>query len=376
MDAEIGIRDLADTFRYNVLPDIVDALGMIRGRLTEEGEDFEDLPEYEKLAMLSRAQTELNYAVQWSFLQAKVTMTDSMTASKKWCQYDDDFRQKNGFRLPADPYWLAPPQGSIIPLWHRGGAPNYQPKPMICKHVQDPVKAWGREKQQWHPNPETSELQNASIGKNHSIISSHIVPQAATPKDLITELYPVTRAARDTVIERTIRPQAPARKSVQIYFCSSGTVAEKLAKKLLQWMKALTKKSSTTSLKLCVEPLNRLRECDLASDNVILMVVSSTGQGEVPTNGSGFVQSFKGLTLGSSTLPERKFNFAVFGNGDSRYSNTFNGAAVKICDLMKQLGGRPLAGGLSNADVRSPFFYVLISLEDGMLTLMFLLDCN
>ena len=28
-------------------------------------------------------------------------MTDSLTASMKWCRYDDDFKEKNGFRLPA-----------------------------------------------------------------------------------------------------------------------------------------------------------------------------------------------------------------------------------------------------------------------------------
>ena len=28
-------------------------------------------------------------------------MTDSLTASMKWCKYDDDFKERNGFRLPA-----------------------------------------------------------------------------------------------------------------------------------------------------------------------------------------------------------------------------------------------------------------------------------
>lgn len=111
MDAEIGVRNLADPFRYNALPDIVHELGLMEGKFVDGVEEFEDLPEFEKLAMLSRAQSELNYAVHWSFLKAQVTMTDSLTASMKWTRYDDDFRSKNGYRLPADPYWLAPPQG-------------------------------------------------------------------------------------------------------------------------------------------------------------------------------------------------------------------------------------------------------------------------
>lgn len=52
MDAEIGVRDLADSFRYNVLPDIITALGLTRDKLHGDIEVFEDLPEYEKLSML------------------------------------------------------------------------------------------------------------------------------------------------------------------------------------------------------------------------------------------------------------------------------------------------------------------------------------
>ena len=54
MDSEIGVRDLADASRYNVLPDIVDALGLTRDKLHDDIEVFEDLPEYEKLSMLVR----------------------------------------------------------------------------------------------------------------------------------------------------------------------------------------------------------------------------------------------------------------------------------------------------------------------------------
>ena len=103
MDAEIGVRNLADSFRYNALPDIVNALDLTKGKLNHCFETFEDLPEYEKLSMLSIAQAELNYAVNWSFQEARVSMVDSLTASMKWCKFDDEFKEKNGYRLPADP---------------------------------------------------------------------------------------------------------------------------------------------------------------------------------------------------------------------------------------------------------------------------------
>ena len=52
MDSEIGVRNLADTFRYNVLPDIVNALGLAQDKLGDGIESFRDLPEYEQLFML------------------------------------------------------------------------------------------------------------------------------------------------------------------------------------------------------------------------------------------------------------------------------------------------------------------------------------
>lgn len=53
MDAEIGVRNLADFFRYNVLPDVVKAMGLADAAMaTLEVDSFEDLPEFEKLAML------------------------------------------------------------------------------------------------------------------------------------------------------------------------------------------------------------------------------------------------------------------------------------------------------------------------------------
>ena len=103
MDAEIGVRNLADPFRYNALPDIVSALDLTNGKLGDGCDIFDDLPEYEKLSLLSKAQTELNYAVNWSFQKARITMVDTLTASKKWCKFDDDFKEKNGYRLPSDP---------------------------------------------------------------------------------------------------------------------------------------------------------------------------------------------------------------------------------------------------------------------------------
>ena len=57
MDAEIGIRNLADTFRYNCLPKVAQAIGFdIKTYQTMSEfkgvETFEDLPDYEQLLWL------------------------------------------------------------------------------------------------------------------------------------------------------------------------------------------------------------------------------------------------------------------------------------------------------------------------------------
>lgn len=72
MDAEIGVRDLADSFRYNVLPDIIDALGLAHDKYNGDIEVFEDLPEYEKLSML----------VCWFGSVGAVTVSNSMVPSQ------------------------------------------------------------------------------------------------------------------------------------------------------------------------------------------------------------------------------------------------------------------------------------------------------
>ncbi|KAF9462531.1 nitric oxide synthase [Collybia nuda] len=149
MDTEIGIRDLANPLRYNILPELIMALNF--NDKTAEHPSFKNLAAYELLAMLSRAQIELNYAIYHSFLREGITMSDSLSASKNWIQYDDEFEKQNGYRLPSDLYSLAPPQGSIIPVWHREDAPNYQPKPLICWHAQDPIDVWRVEKSEWTP---------------------------------------------------------------------------------------------------------------------------------------------------------------------------------------------------------------------------------
>ncbi|KAL8765209.1 MAG: hypothetical protein Q9209_007642 [Squamulea sp. 1 TL-2023] len=364
MDAEIGVRDLADTFRYNALPDIAQALGLVDTEI-EGIEGLDDLPEYERLSVLSRAQQELNYAVHWSYQQAKVSMSDTLTASMKWCRYDDEFKAKNGFRLPADPYWLAPPQGSIVPLWHRGGAPNYQPKPLICRHVQDPLKAWEREKQYLVPSAKLVHMINISTprrpklpGKSSSTYYVAPTPQKCDegpPEGLADWSTFQKTSVLQTQASQELTPavidcKSSSPLSVKVFYCSAGTFAEKVATKLTKRLKDL--EQSFTNISVCSQlaPLDELQASAIRPGSLVLLVISSTGQGEVPSNGSKFMAMCDKETEKRLINPQTSFRYAIYGNGDSRYAATYNGAAIAVDQKLRQIGGLSFAGGLYQGD--------------------------
>ncbi|KAL9073915.1 MAG: hypothetical protein Q9157_004561 [Trypethelium eluteriae] len=303
MDAEIGIRDLADESRYNVLPDVVRALYP-----HELHRPLGQLPESERLNLLCRAQTELNFAVFHSFSQNGVRMSDSLTASSNYCQFDDEHFKKHGFRLPADPYWLAPPQGSIVPIWHRGGAPHYQPKPLICRHRGDPVKTWKRR-------------QKNSKSKSRN-------PDAETE--------------RSTAVATGLHPSG-ARVRVMVCYCSAGTTAAKLAGAVHGSLQKHPYQHQQDFQVLESRPLDSINWSKLSQNDVVILIASSTGRGDIPLNGQRTAER-----LEKARLPEARF--AIFGNGDSSYFGTFNGAARILFKLFKNAGLRQLNDSFVEGD--------------------------
>lgn len=293
MDAEIAVRNLTDTFRYNVLPDVIKAIGWQKKKF-----EFEDLPDHEKLLWMSRAQAELNYAVQYSFMKEGVTLTSSLTASESWVAFDDQHLQEKGYRLSSDPYWIAPPQGSIIPVWHRGAAPNYQAKPLVTKHHFDPVKVW-----------------QERSGQAIVVTSRPRSNSAASATTLVEEL-----------------PQEDAR--VHVLWSGTGGTALKIAERLRKYIK--NRVSPTTIAHF--GSLNTVSQSLFQPDDIVLAVVATTGQGQLPLNGQHFNDKMEFLR-NSTTMPVR---YAVFGLGDSGYHNTFNTAAESVGQYLEKLGATPL----------------------------------
>ena len=161
------------------------------------------------------------------------------------------------------------------------------------------------------------------------------------PEVTITEIEDYSDDDSDTIsLTSTLSEQ----KTIAIYFCSAGTIAEKLAKRLYKRIETLVKVSLNVALQPRVECLNKLKATDMTADKIFLLVVSSTGKGEIPPNGSAFLR----VTRLSSI---EGMSFSVFGNGDSRYPATYNGAAKTVHQHMQNLGGRPLIRKVFRGDI-------------------------
>jgi sulfite reductase alpha subunit-like flavoprotein len=223
-------------------------------------------------------------------------MKDTLTCSIEYQNYDAIRTEDLGYRLPVDPYWISPPQGSIVPIWHKGGGPNYQPKPLIAKHVQDPIKAWRRE----YPASDT----NSKQGLMKTLTDAH----DAIPK-------------------------------IRIFSCSSGVNAGKMAVKLYNTLNKLMHDADDVFTVEHEQPLNKLDLSTARPADIILIIASTTGRGEVPKNAQKFVETY------SSAEPlQAAPRFSCFANGDSTYGDTYNAAGTTIEALMTKVGCKSLLG--------------------------------
>ncbi|HEX4816154.1 MAG TPA: nitric oxide synthase oxygenase [Nonomuraea sp.] len=105
MGTEIGVRNLADTDRYDQLPVVAERLGLDTST--------------ERSLWRDHALVELNVAVLHSFEAAGVTMTDHHTESRRFLTHLAK-EEKAGRVCPADWSWIVPPlSGGATPVFHR-----------------------------------------------------------------------------------------------------------------------------------------------------------------------------------------------------------------------------------------------------------------
>ncbi len=123
MGTEIGARNLADTERYNLLPELARRLGLDTSSETTLWRD--------------RAMVELNRAVLHSFAAADVTITDHHTESDRFIRHLEK-EQRAGRSCPADWSWIVPPMtSSQTPVFHR----YYDTDHLRPEFLLDPISA-------------------------------------------------------------------------------------------------------------------------------------------------------------------------------------------------------------------------------------------
>jgi nitric-oxide synthase, bacterial len=105
LGTEIGVRNLADVDRYNLLPAVAARLGL---DITTERTLWRD-----------RALVELNRAVLWSFDRAGARISDHHSESRRFLDHIAR-EERAGRPVPADWTWIVPPMsGATTPVFHR-----------------------------------------------------------------------------------------------------------------------------------------------------------------------------------------------------------------------------------------------------------------
>ncbi|WP_166244513.1 nitric oxide synthase oxygenase [Paenibacillus turpanensis] len=119
MGTEIGARNLADTERYNLLPEIAQRMGLNTESNTSLWKD--------------RALVELNAAVLHSYKEAGVSIVDHHTAAEQFARFEQ-LEREQGREVTGDWTWLIPPMSpAATPIFHSGYdnrivTPNYFPQ--------------------------------------------------------------------------------------------------------------------------------------------------------------------------------------------------------------------------------------------------------
>jgi nitric-oxide synthase, bacterial len=118
---EVGVRNLGDPGRYNMLPAVAAGMGLDTSSVATFWQD--------------RAAVELAVAVQHSFRAANVMATDHQTEARRFAQFAKS-EESSGRPWCADWSWINPPiSASTTPLFHRT-YPDRVLRPGFFRHEQ------------------------------------------------------------------------------------------------------------------------------------------------------------------------------------------------------------------------------------------------
>ena len=224
-----------------------------------------------------RAALELNIAILHSFQKAKVTMVDHQTASRQFLTHD--LREKKaGRECPGDSGWVVPAAGgSTCPVWHHQMRDFYLEP--AYHHAAD----------QW------------AIADGIDL-------------DKLTAVAEVDGDRQDRIL---------------ILYASETGTAEGFARKAARQLQRFRPKVMT---------LDEYPVETLANEKLLLIVTSTFGNGEMPSNGKRFLQWLKQQPAGSLS----GLNYSVLGIGSTVYEQ-FCSAGVSVDKALAKAGANRAA---------------------------------
>ncbi|XP_069802274.1 nitric oxide synthase, inducible isoform X1 [Dendropsophus ebraccatus] len=281
MGTEIGVRDFCDVQRYNVLEEVGRRMGL----------------ETHKLASLwkDHAIVEINVAVLYSFHKHNVTIMDHHSAAESFMKHmENEYRLRGG--CPGDWVWLVPPMsGSITKIFHQEML-SYILSPFYYYQID----AW--KTHEWHD-------------------------VSRKPKKKKFKLTVISKAVlfASTLMWKSMT----ARTKATILFATETGKSETFAKKL----HSLFSYAFNTKV-ICMEDYNL---GNLEKESLLLVVTSTFGNGDCPSNGEKFKKSIFNLKK-----LQDKLRYAVFGLGSSMYPQ-FCAFAHTLDQKLAQLGASQIS---------------------------------
>ncbi|XP_072909368.1 nitric oxide synthase, inducible-like [Hemitrygon akajei] len=282
MSSEIGVRDLCDVQRYNVLEEVGKKMGLETNKLSSLWKD--------------KAVVEINVAVLHSFQKKNVTIMDHHTASQSFMKHlENEFRLRGG--CPGDWVWLVPPiSGSITQVFHQEIL-NYILSPFFYYQID----AW-----------KTHEWKDERLKPKKNEIKL---------KNLATAALFTSILMKKTMAKRT--------KATILYATETGK-SETFAKQLSTLFNG-----AFNAKVVCMDDYDMN---DLSKESLVLVVTSTFGNGDSPGNG----EVFKKALFTKKMMKAYKFRYSIFGLGSRMYPQ-FCAFAHTLDKKLEQLGASRLS---------------------------------
>ncbi|XP_053569238.1 nitric oxide synthase, endothelial isoform X2 [Bombina bombina] len=263
MGTEIGMRNLCDSYRYNISEEVAKRLGLDTKKTSSLWKD--------------KAALEINIAVLHSYQSDKVTIVDHHAATESFMKHmEHETRLRGG--CPADWVWIVPPtSGSLTPVFHQ-------------------------EMVNYHLTP--SFLYQPDAWKHHIWKGS---------QSTITRKRTFKEVANAVKFSAKLMGQAMARRvKATILYASETGRSETYAHNLCKIFK-----HAFDPRVVCMDQYDTV---NLEHETLVLVVTSTFGNGDPPENGETFAHELMEMTSPSTVTlqPEQQKSYKTRFNSVSQ----------------------------------------------------------